>query len=214
MITRRVHDLSPAALDALPAPCRSCLFWESATAPRGVPAAGEAAGLQGKEAWWQAAQLEWGTPGKGVWSGGELVGFATFAPPGEFPRTRRMRPAASDDALLLATLWVHPDHRGRGVATLLLQSVLREAHRHGYRALEAYCSRTPGSCMAPEAFLLANGFELRRGHLTHPLLRLDLRQTAKETVGAALESVLNALSRRERMPAPVRPVLEHRVPSS
>ena len=211
-MARRVHDLTPSALDSLPSPCRSCLFWESTTAGPGIPPAGEAAGAQGKEAWWQATQLEWGTPGKGVWNGDELIGFATFGPPGDFPRRRRLGHGTSDDALLLATLWVQPAHRGQGVATLLLHSVLREAHRHNCRALEAYSSRQPALCLVPEGFLLASGFQLLHEHLTHPLLRLDLRQTAKETVGAALEGVLSALGRRERIPAPARPALEHRRP--
>lgn len=212
-MARRVHDLTPSALPALPWPCRSCLFWESASGSRGIPRAGAAAGEQGKEAWWQAAQLEWGTLGKGVWIGSDLVGFATFGPPGEFPGGRRMGSAASDDAFLLATLWVHPDHRGAGVGSLLLQTVLREAHRHGRRAVEAYCSRVPTDCMAPEAFLLGNGFRVLKDHGVHPLLRVDLRQTAKETVGAAIEGVLAALSRRERVPAPSAQPIGHRSPT-
>ena len=210
-MARRVQDLTPAALVGLPSPCRACLFWESTTEGRGIAAAGATVGAQGKEAWWQATQLEWGTPGKGVWSGDELVGFAFFGPPGDFPRARRLGQPPSDDALLLAMMWVSSAHRGQGVASLLLHSVLRETHRHGRRALEAYSARTPTLCMVPQSFLLAKGFQPLHGDLQHPLLRLDLRQTAKQTVGAALEGVLAALSRRERAPAPARPALEHRL---
>ncbi|MBW3534929.1 MAG: polymer-forming cytoskeletal protein [Gemmatimonadetes bacterium] len=57
----RLRDLAPEDLERLPPACRACTFWESATAPRGRSAS-EAA----KIAWWQATQLEWGTPGKAV----------------------------------------------------------------------------------------------------------------------------------------------------
>lgn len=210
-MSRRVHDLALAALADLPTPCRSCVFWESPHGRRG----GEAeagAGTVAKDAWWQATQLEWGTPGKAVYVDDALAAFAVFAPSSHFPRARLLGPAFSDDALLLATLWVDPDCRDNGLARVLVASVLREAHRHGARALEAYgdrgrqadAARTP-SCVLPEAFLLAAGFSVHHEHHAFPLLRLDLRQTARwqESVGHALEGVLSALSRRERAPVPV-----------
>lgn len=212
----RVRDLTPTLLGELPPPCRTCVFWE-AEGPRGGEGDTGLAAVA-KEAWWHATQLEWGASGKAVYQEDALAAFAVFAPAPHFPRTRRLGPAPSSDALLLATLWVAPEHRGTGVATLLLQSLLRETHRHRARALECYGDRiggldasqppsaASGRCMLPEGFLLAAGFTVRSEHAVHPLLRLDLRQTVrwKESVGHALEGVVTALSRRERTPAPVR----------
>lgn len=210
-MSRRVHDLALGALGDLPTPCRTCVFWESPQGRRG----GEtdaAAGTVAKDAWWQATQLEWGTPGKAVYVDDVLRAFAVFAPSSHFPRARLLGPAFSDDALLLATLWVDPGCRDLGLAKALVASVLRETHRHGAKALEAYGHRgRPGlgartqTCVLPEAFLLAAGFSVHHEHHAFPLLRLDLRQTARwqESVGHALEGVLSALSRRERAPVPV-----------
>lgn len=212
-MAHRIHDLTLPALHGLPFPCRSCVFWEVAGAPHGVPGGGEEAGTVAKEAWWQATQLEWGTPGKAAYVDDHLVGFATFAPSTHFPRARRIGPAVSDDALLLATLWVDPAYRGLRLGTALLQSVLRETHRRGARALEAYGQRgvdptvpAQAPCVLPEGWLLRAGFALRQEHRDHPLLRLDLRQTVRwqESVSHAVEGVLSALSRRERAPVPVR----------
>lgn len=212
-MAHRIHDLTLASLHDLPSPCRSCVFWEVAGAPHGTPVGGEEAGTVAKQAWWQATQLEWGTPGKAVYVDDHLVGFATFAPSTHFPRARRIGPAASDDALLLGTLWVDPAYRGLRLATTLLQSVLRETHRRGAKALEAYGHREAAPplsrqapCVLPESWLLRSGFTLRHEHHDHPLLRLDLRQTVRwqESVGHAVEGVLSALSRRERTPVPVR----------
>jgi len=215
-VTRRIRDLTLAALDDLPATCRSCVFWEVGTGSRG-PRPDPRAGGESKEAWWQATQLEWGTPGKAIYVDDVPAGYATFAPREHFPRMRRMGRAVSDDAFLLATLWVAPDHRGQGLATALLQSVLRETHRRGGRALEAYGAPTvaPGAtCVVPESFLKSRGFQVLHDDGDLPLLRLDLRQTVRwqESVGHALEGVLSVLSRRERQPAPARarPALETR----
>lgn len=213
-MSRRIHDLSVDSLERLQGPCRDCVFWEVSGARAG-PAPG---GRTAKEAWWQAVQLEWGSPGKGAYVDDRLVGYATFGPAEQFPRAQRMGPVVSDDALLLAALWVHPDHRGQMLARLLLQSVLREAHRHGSKAVEAFGSRDEplpwadgtAGCIIPEPFLLANGFTVLHEHMTQPLLRLDLRQTVRESVEHVVEGVLSVLGRRERAPAPARPALEVR----
>jgi GNAT superfamily N-acetyltransferase len=204
-VSRRIRDLPLHALDHLPETCRACVFWEVGRAPRG-PRRDARLGREAKDAWWQATQLEWGVPGKAVYVDDVLVGYAMFGPSTCFPRARQLdRP--SDDALLLATLWVDPGHRGTGLATMLLQSVLREVHRRGSRALEAYGARSAldlaGPCMVPESFLLSRGFQVLREHHSLPLLRLDLRQTARwQEVGQALGEAIATLARRERQPAP------------
>lgn len=209
-MNRRLRDLSLDALGDLPEPCRACVFWEAAGARRGA-APDPAAGHQAKQAWWQATQLEWGVPGKAVYADGGIVAFATFAPGAHYPTAVRLG-RSSDDALLLATLWVHPEYRGAGLGRLLLQAVLRETQRRGCRALEAYADRRlrdgGGACMLGEDFLTAHGFVVLHDHPTTPLLRLDLRQTVRwqESLSAALEGVATALQRRERAPAPARAV--------
>jgi GNAT superfamily N-acetyltransferase len=205
-VSRRLHDLTGATLDDLPEACRSCAWWEVATAQRG-PGGPQAAAA--KEAWVQATQLEWGAPGKVLYVDDEPAGYGLLAPGRLLPRARSFGHAPSDDALLLAALWVAPEVREHGLARILLQALLREAHRRGARALEAYGVRRgplPASCVLAEGFLLANGFSVLHEHAQHPLLRLDLRQTARwqESVSHALEGVLSALSARERAPAPAK----------
>ncbi|MDP8977659.1 MAG: GNAT family N-acetyltransferase [Actinomycetota bacterium] len=209
-MSRRVHDLTLANLDDLPEVCRSCVFWETTRAGRGAGAGRAETGRSAKEAWWQATQLEWGSPGKAVYVDDRFAGYAGFAPAAQVPRVRKLGNGCSKDAVLLMTLWIEPAHRGAGLATLLLQSVLRETHRRGARALESYGSRVgavgaaPGDCVLPESFLRASGFQLWRDHALYPLLRLDLRQTARwqQSVESAVEGVIAALAGRERSPAP------------
>lgn len=206
-MSRRLHDLTIGNLDDLPAACRACTWWEVASSARG-PA--EHPGRDAKEAWVQATQLEWGAPGKVVYVDDVPAGYGLFAPGGHLARARRLGHVPSEDALLLATLWVEPDLRETGLAQVLLHALLRETHRRGAKALEAYGVRAgplPASCVLPEGFLLANGFTVLHEHAQHPLLRLDLRQTVRwqESVSHAVEGVLSALAGRERAPAPARP---------
>jgi GNAT superfamily N-acetyltransferase len=205
-VSRQLRDLSISNLDDLPEPCRSCTFWEVGTAVRG--SAGPA-GRSAKDAWVQAAQLEWGAPGKVCYLDDVPVAYALFAPGEHFPRARRMGATPSEDSVLLAALWVHPDARGSGLAKVMLHALLRETHSRGQRALEAYGVREgalPATCVLTEGFLLANGFQVLHDDAQTPLLRLDLRQTARwqESVSHALEGVLSVLSGRERAPAPQR----------
>lgn len=206
-MSRRVHDLSIDSLADLPEACEGCVFWELGGPLPGRllpgPGTDPAAGRAAKEAWWQATQLEWGAPGKAVYRGPRMVGYALAAPARHLRGTPAPLPV-SDDALLFATLWVDPGERGTGAAKLLLHAVLRESARRGAKALEAFGRRSgSGSCLLPEEALGALGFALHLEHPTFPLYRLELRQTVRwqESMGHAVESVVEALSRKERAPA-------------
>jgi GNAT superfamily N-acetyltransferase len=206
-VARRIADLGLDTLGDLPEACRSCVFWEVGSARRG-PAG--APGAAGKEAWVQATQLEWGAPGKVLYLDDEAIGYALFAPPAHLPRGRVMDRSPSEDAILLATLWIDPEQRDAGLAKVLLIAILREVHKRGARALEAYGVRggvLPATCVLPEGLLTANGFEVLHDDPQLPLLRLDMRKTVRwtESMSHALEGVRSALSGRERAPAPARP---------
>jgi GNAT superfamily N-acetyltransferase len=203
-LSRRIRHLTPDLLARLPESCRSCLFWEVADARPGPDARDPAFALRSKEAWWQAVELEHPTVSRAAFVDDELVGYALVGEPPAFPRARRLGPASGDDALLLGTLWVHPDHRGGGMAKMLVHSVLREAVRSHHRAVEAYGQRgAMSTCVVPTEVLEGLGFKVVADHYRYPLLRLDLRQTASwaDSVGQALEGVISALGRRERAPA-------------
>lgn len=209
-MTGRVRHLDSQDLTNLPENCRSCLFWEDSRAPIGPDVKDPVQALRSKEAWWHAAALEKPTVSRAVYVEDQLVGFALAGDATTLPRSARLGPRPSDDAVLLATLWVHPDHRGNGLAKVLVASILREAARSNYKGLEAYgARRAVASCILSIQVLQAFGFDVQTRHLHYPLFRLDLRQTATwtDSVNAKLEGVINALGRRERAP---RPALESR----
>ncbi len=208
----RVRALRLEDLDALPDPCRGCVFWQTTRGALGGTAHDPAA----QDAWWQAVQLEWGVPGRAVWRDDQLIAYVMFAPAPHVQRRRALDPAVSPDAIVLMTMWVHPSHRRGGLARHLLQVVVREAVTTGHDAVEAHgllaasSSLSPTSCVVSGAFLERVGFQKKAAATATALYRLETARAVRwtDSVGHALGDVVAALSRRER--APARPVLESR----
>lgn len=204
-MNHRIEPLTGDDLTVLPAPCRACAFWELPNARRGPQPARAAEVEQAKSLWYRSLELEWGAPGFVLRDHGRTLGFATVVPAEQAHRTRRLGTMPSDDALVLATLWVDPAARGSGVGRALLHRVLRQAHDVDLQAVEATGTRAGGSpCIIPESYLLAQGFVVHRPHIRHPLLRLDLQQTARwhDALEHALDNVRAVLARRDRRTVP------------
>jgi hypothetical protein len=154
-----------------------------------------------------SAQVQDGhPPGRLIRLDGEVAAYALFAPAKAFTPRRPPVPAADDDALLLATAYVQPHWRRRGLGRLLVQAAIKDAIHLGAPAVEAYGDRRwrDRSCVLPTTWLLHEGFEVHREHPRNPLLRLDVRRTIRwaQSLEHALEELVGALPRR--LPAPVR----------
>jgi GNAT superfamily N-acetyltransferase len=206
-VSRKVQPLTGDDLEAIPDRCQQCLFWELGH-PRPDERHDEPAAdprVQ-KQAWCTAQVLEHRPPGRIVRVDDEVVGYALFAPSGEFAPRQGPVPAASADAILLATLWVEPPFRKRGIGRVLVQAALKEAVHAGYPAVEAYGDRRwrESECVLPVTWLLHEGFEVAREHPRHPLLRLDAKRTVRwtEAIEHAVEEVLDLLPRRSPAPVP------------
>ncbi len=206
----RVAPMTTDVIEALPSSCRECLFWELGL-PRPDPRSVVVDELAGdhvaqKQAWCQARAVTTGPPGRAVWDGDTVVGYALFSPPKTLAPRRRPAPQISADALQLATVWVEHTRRERGVGTLLVQAAIKEALKRDLAAVEAYGDRRhrDGDCLVPIGWLLHEGFEIHREHPRYPLLRLDVKRTARwaESFEHALEEIRGHLPRRVFSPVP------------
>jgi GNAT superfamily N-acetyltransferase len=220
-VSRRLQPLTGDAVDLLPTPCRSCLAWElgapspsprvttAATVGAGGPAEPSPSQPQVRKQAWVTAQVQDGhPPGRIVRVDDEVAGYALFAPSEAFARRSPLVPAASPDAMLLATVWVAPFWRESGLGRLLVQAAVKDAIRAEAAAVEAYGDRRwlERSCMLPATWLLHEGFEVHREHPRTPLFRLDVKRTVRwaESLEHAIEEILGALPRRVPHPQPVR----------
>lgn len=214
-MSRRLEPLTGDVLDELPDPCHVCLFWElgHARPGPGTPTADvdelAADPAVQKQAWCAEQVLEGMPPGRAVRVDGKVVAYGLFAPPGVFARRRPPAPQPSRDAVLLATVWVDRFARDEGLGRLLVEAAVKEAIRLQLAAVEVYGDRRyrEGTCVLPVTWLLSRGFEIFREHPRYPLLRLDVRRTARwaDTLEHAIEGVLERT--RARLPLPAKDVV-------
>ena len=203
-MSRKIVRLTLDNLEALPSPCRSCLFWERdpVRRSRAEDPASE------KDAWVSHVLREWGSCGRVALVDERTVGYVIYAPPTFLPGAAAFPTApVSPDAVLLSTVWVHPDHAGGGLGRMLVQGMARDlVKRGGISAVEAFGDTGgPGrqrTCVVPVDFLGSVGFKTHRPHGTTPRMRMDLRTalTWRTEVEAALERLVGAV--RPAKPAP------------
>jgi len=203
-MSRKIVRLTLDHLDALPDPCRSCLFWEldpvrraRVEDPRGE-----------KDAWLSQVLREWGPCGRVALVDDVPVGYLVYAPEAFVPGAAGFPTApVSPDAVLLTNVYVEPAHAGGGLGRMLIQGMARDLiERGGIKAVEAFGdTRGTRSCVVPVDFLGSVGFKTQRAHGTTPRMRMELRSTLtwKDELEAALERLLGAVRpAKKRAPAP------------
>ena len=134
-MSRTAVRLTLDNLDAIPAPCRSCLFWECDPVRRerlDDPAAE-------KQAWVSEVLREWGSCGRVAIVDDRLVGHIIYAPAGFVPGSAGFATSPiSPDAVLLTTVHVDPTARGGGVGRMLVRAMARDLVERDIRAVEAF----------------------------------------------------------------------------
>lgn len=203
-MARQVVPLTGDVWDAIEAPCRTCLFWEVGERPgRDVDVDRD---LIRKQAWTTARLRDGLPPGRAVLVDDEVAGIALFAPLRDFENNPAGMPTPSEDALVLATMWLDPGHRNRGLGRLLLQEAIKQAIHQHLAAVEVRADRRwrPDNCVLPITWLLHEGFEVAVEHPRWPLLRLEVSRTVRwsETVEQAVNEMLGRLPRRTSAPRP------------
>lgn len=192
-MTRKIVRLTPDHLEALTAPCRTCLFWERDPVRRRQ--ADDPAAV--KAAWVAEVLREWGPCGQVALVDGVPVGYVAYAPEAFVPGAAGFPTApVSPDAVLLTAVYVAPEHAGGGLGKMLVQRMARDLVQREVRAVEAFGDtrgRTP--CLTPVDFLGAVGFATQRAHSTTPRMRMELRTavTWKDPVTAAWERLVGAV---------------------
>jgi GNAT superfamily N-acetyltransferase len=212
-MSRKVERLTVDHLGLLPAPVRTCLFWELDPVRRSRVRPEEAAAE--KEAWLSEVLREWGSCGRVLLVDDEVAGFLVYAPAAFVPGAAAFPTAPiSADAVLLTTVYVDPAHTGGGLGRMLVQGMARDLiQRGGIPAVEAF-GHTQGrrrgreGCTVSADFLGSVGFKTQRPHITTPRMRMDLRSalTWRDEVEAAIERLVGAVRPRQpaRPPTPTR----------
>lgn len=204
-MSRKVTRLTLDHLEALSAPCRSCLFWELDPVRRERVDDPRAE----KDAWVSQVLREWGSCGRVVIVDDRPVAHAVYAPESFVPGAAGFATApVSADAVLLTTVHVDPVYRGGGLGRMLVQAAAADlVRRGGFGAIEAFGDPAGrgGRCLLPAEFLANVGFKTHRAHPATPRMRMELRSTVtwRDEVEAALEKLVGVVRpKSQRGPAP------------
>jgi GNAT superfamily N-acetyltransferase len=194
-MSRKIVRLTLDHLEALRAPCRSCLFWEldpvrreRVTDPRAE-----------KDAWVSHVLREWGSCGRVALVDDRPVGYVVYAPEAFVPGAAGFPTApVSPDAVLMTMAYVEPAYRGGGLGRMLVQGMARDLiKRGGVGAVEAFgdARGRAGHCVVPADFLGGVGFKTHRPHARYPRMRMDLRTavTWRDEVEAAIEKLVGVV---------------------
>ena len=152
------------------------------------------------EEWFRSLNDDWGTAGFAVRRGGEVQGFAVYAPPERFAGAARYPLGPIDeDAVLLA--YAGGDTRTR---RRLLVRMLRDLRQRGVGSVQAIASDRGVSNHVPTSFLLESGWQpVRRATYRmsyYTLAHIDLKSAVE--VG----ELARALVGRVRLPGLKSPV--------
>ena len=204
-MSRKIVRLTLDHLEALPAPCRSCLFWELDPVRRSRvedPAAE-------KDAWISHVLREWGSCGRVALVDDVPVGYLVYAPEAFVPGAAGFPTApVSPDAVLLTTAYVAPEHAGRraGPDAGAGDGARPDQARHpGRRGVRRHPRQGPTSCVLPVEFLGSVGLQDPTGAQHHaadadgPPHRGHLADRGGGGAGAARRV---RCARRRRRPAP------------
>ena len=194
-----MRDLRPLTVDRvadLAGDSALCTFWQT------VPRNGDILPREPIDLltdWVSDVTANWGPPGRIAYVEDRPVGHVLLVPARYVPRLAAFPTTPSDPAtLMLVTVRINADQRGRGLRKVLVQAAVKEALRHRVRSIEVIAARPHAvgkhPCVLESSVVENLGFRVARDHPVYPRLRLDLRTIVTIRDGAAA-AVRKALAR-------------------
>ncbi|MBO3797907.1 MAG: GNAT family N-acetyltransferase [Thermoproteota archaeon] len=160
-----------------PFSCKYCIYWESPKECVDPSKEIREETLAKKLNWLRSVRTMFGECGKLLYVDGKPVGYAQYAPPETLPLSAEYSAGPpSRDAVLISCLFIaEKEYRGRGLGKLLLESIIEDLRKRGFKAVETFARRNnPNNPSGPVEFYLKNGFRVLREDPEFPLMRLEL----------------------------------------
>ena len=178
-----IEDIRKANLKDIPESCRGCVYWEfpqdfekGKDEPQRKPEF-EAKKLE----WFEKTLEEFGTCGKIVYHNGKPIAYAQYAPSARFPSINQYesKPVGKleEGVVFLSCLYVADETmRGTGIGEMLLQNIVEDLRRRGFKAIETFARRSEANNPSgPMEFYVRNGFHIKdKTNPEFPLMRLFL----------------------------------------
>jgi len=180
----KIKDIKESNLKDIPEICRRCLYWsfpEEFERTKKEPSKYKTE-LEAKKKQWILQTLEeFGTCGKILYYDNVPVGYAEYGPSNRFPNIEEYpsQPVGKieEGVVFLSCLVIVDENlRGKGLGEKLLNSVIEDLKKRGFKAVEAYARRgSPDNPTGPVEFHLKRGFHIKdETNPEFPIVRLNL----------------------------------------
>jgi ribosomal protein S18 acetylase RimI-like enzyme len=178
-----IEDIRKANLIEVPESCRGCVYWESPSdfeKSKDNPQK-KAELVAKKREWFEKTLEEFGSCGKIVYHDGKPIAYAQYSNPERLPNVSSYESKSvgklKEGVVFLSCLYVADETmRDKGIGEQLLQNIIEDLRRRGFKAIETFACRTSANNPSgPMAFYVKNGFHIKdKTNAEFPLMRLFL----------------------------------------
>jgi GNAT superfamily N-acetyltransferase len=169
----RIETAHKSNIKDIPNPCKYCLYWQT-TGDFGEKMLNPQK-EQKKRDWFNMVAEKFGSSFKLGYLNETPVGFIQYSLPRFFPRVKEYASGPpSDDAAFITCLYiVDKKARGKGFGTDMLNDLIADLKRRGFRAVETFARKdSQDNPSGPLEFYLKNGFKIKNDKSDFPLVRL------------------------------------------
>jgi len=178
-----VEDIRKGNLKDIPESCRGCVYWEF---PEDFEKAKDEPQKKlefetKKREWFEKTLEEFGTCGKIVYHNSKPIAYAQYASSTRLPNVNHYesKPVGKleEGVVFLSCLYVADETmRGSGIGEMLLQNIIEDLRRRGFKAIETFARRSEANNPSgPMEFYIKNGFHIKdKTNSEFPLMRLFL----------------------------------------
>lgn len=180
-----IKDIVESNLDDIPETCKGCLYWEfpkdSEKARENDLSKATLEPINKKKNWFIQTMKTFGICGKIVYRNNLPVGYAQYAPSTRLPNIASYKSKAvgriENGTVFLSCLFIADKSlRGKGIGMKLLDNIVSDLKRRGFRAIETLARRgSANNPSGPVELYLKKGFYIKNeANPDFPLVRLDL----------------------------------------
>lgn len=177
-----IEDIDESNLKDIPEPCRGCVYWEFPEEfEKGKDPKKKAVCEVKKREWFKLSMKEFGTCGKIVYHNDKPIAYAQFASSWLLPRSGKFDSKEvgkmEEGVVFLSCLYItDKSMRGKGIGERLLQNIIEDLRRRGFKAIETFASRSEtNNPSGPMEFYIRNGFHIKdKTNPEFPLMRFYL----------------------------------------
>lgn len=178
-----IEDIRKSNLTDIPESCRGCAYWEyPGDFEKSKDDQQKNPELEiKKREWFEKTLEEFGTCGKIVYYEGAPIAYAQYAPSTRLPNISAYEAKnvgkLEEGVVFLSCLCVTDETmRGKGIGDMLLQNIVEDLRRRGFKAIETFARRSQAdNPSGPVEFYVKNGFHIKdKTNEEFPLMRLFL----------------------------------------